>query len=423
MHDLQTRLSEVIAPAFHDLHRDLKQHAHTHYWLAGGRGSGKSSFTSIEILLGMMRHPDRNGIAFRKYGSYLRDSVFAQSLWALDRLGVAHLWVAQKSPLQLIYKPTGQRVLFRGLDDPLKSKSIKVERGYFAYIWYEEAAELDSMDDVETVNASLMRGGNDFWIFYSYNPPRSKNAWVNAEAVIPYSDKLLHRSTYEQMPSSWLGEPFIAEAERVRKVNPDKWRWMYGGEATGTGGEVFRNLTLRVITDTEIATFDHPRRGLDWGYAADPFAYLVGDYDRKHRRLHVYYERYALNVSNQQAAAWVKAENVRNGIVYCDSSEPKSIAFLQGEGINALPCRKYAGSREEGYAFMSDDVEEIVIDPARCPNAAREFTAYELERDTHGNFKGKYPDHDDHTIDAVHYMLDDDITHKFVPIAGRHRLF
>ena len=400
----EVKLKDLIAPSFYGLYRDVKRHGHTHYWLSGGRGSTKSSFVSLAIPLGMMAHPERNAVVFRRYGSYLRDSVFSQIIWALDVLGVLHLWHVQKSPMQMIYEPTGQRILFRGMDDPIKSKSIKTERGYFAYIWYEETAEFESMDALDTVNASLMRGGEKFWVFYSYNPPKSKNSWVNVQSELPRKEKLLHRSTYKTVPPAWLGEPFLLEAEYVKEHNPEKYRWMYGGEAIGTGGEVFRNVSIRAITDAEIT-------------------YIVGDYDKRHRRLFLFYERYSLNVSNQQAAAWVREENALNQIVYCDSAEPKSIAYLQGEGINALPADKYAGSRTEGYSFMSDDIDEIIIDPVRCPNAAREFVGYELEQDQYGNFKSKYPDHDDHTIDAVHYALNDDIAHVFMPSAGRQRLF
>jgi phage terminase large subunit len=417
------RLTNLIAPSFYNLHRDVKHHRHTHYWLAGGRGSTKSSFIGSEIPLGMMQHPERNAICFRKYSAYLLDSVYPQIIWAIYQMGVAHLWRQMKSPLRLIYTPTGQKIIFRGLDDPIKSKSIKCEKGYFAYVWYEEVAELESMAAIDVINASLLRGGDKFWVFYSFNPPKSKNAWVNNEITLPRLDRVVHKSTFETVPAEWLGEQFLVEAAYVREHNPDKYRWMYGGEAIGTGGEVFRNVTLREIPREEILGFDDLRRGLDWGYGADPFAYLTGNYDRKHHRLWLFYEKYGLNVSNRKAAEFIHEENILNQLVYCDNSEPKSISYLQDHGINALPCDKYNGSREEGYAFMSDDIEEIIIDPVRCPNAAREFVGYELEQDAYGNFKSKYPDKNDHTVDSTHYMLNDDMTSGFKPSAGRHHLF
>lgn len=418
------RADRLVAPSFHALFADVWRHGHTHYWLHGGRGSGKSSFISVAIVLGMMAEPSRNAVAYRRYGSRLRDSVYAQMCWAIDRLGVSHLWRALKSPLQLVYAPTGQRVLFLGMDDPDKSKSIKAERGYFAYVWYEEAAEFPGLGPIETVNASLLRGGDLFWVFYSFNPPKSRGAWVNAEVAVERPGRLAHRSTYEGLPPEWLGDEFLREAAWTRDHRPDVYRWRYLGEATGTGGEVFRNLTLRPISDVELGGFTNHRRGLDWGYAADPFCYLVMDFDRHRRRLAIFHERYALGVSNRQAAEWVRAENVRDELVYCDSAEPKSIAALRSMGVNALPCRKYAGSVEEGCSFLADDIDEIVIDPARCPNAAREFAAYALPEDAHGNFASRYPDRDNHAIDATRYALDGDLVPPpGLPRATRHRLF
>jgi phage terminase large subunit len=392
------RLTNLIAPSFYGLHCDVKRHGHTHYWLAGGRGSTKSSFIGSEIPLGMMQHPERNAICFRKYGTYLLDSVYSQIVWTIYQMGVEHLWRQQKSPLRLIYEPTGQQIIFRGLDDPRKSKSVKVSHGYIAYVWYEECDEFTSMEEIEMINQSVLRGGDAFWVFYSFNPPKSKNAWVNAEITLPRPDKRVHKSSYEKVPAEWLGEQFITEALYVKQHNFDKYRHVYLGEATGTGGEVFRNVTLREIPREEILGFDNLRRGLDWGYGGDPFTYLVGNYDKKHHRLWLFYEKYGLNISNKKAAEFIQTENILNQLVYCDNSEPKSISYLQDELINALPCDKYNGSREEGYAFMSDDIDEIIIDPVRCPNAAREFVGYELEQDAYGNFKSKYPDKNDHCL-------------------------
>lgn len=156
------RLTDLIAPSFYDLHRDVKQGRHTHYWLKGGRGSTKSSFVSVEIVLGMMRHPDANAVAIRKVGLYLKDSVYEQLVWAVEKLGVSHLWQYKLSPLELVYLPTGQRILFRGADKPKKLKSTKVHKGYIRYIWYEEVDEFGGMEEIRTINQSLLRGGSAF---------------------------------------------------------------------------------------------------------------------------------------------------------------------------------------------------------------------------------------------------------------------
>src|SRR5699024_9549859 len=130
--------SGLIAPSFFDVHQAIRNKEYTHYWLAGGRASTKSSFISIEIPLGMMKDPNANAVVLRKVSNTLKDSVFNQLIWALDKLGVSEYWQVNKSPLELIYKPFGNRILFRGSDDPQKLKSTKFVKGYCRYIWYEE---------------------------------------------------------------------------------------------------------------------------------------------------------------------------------------------------------------------------------------------------------------------------------------------
>ena len=148
MTTLENRLSELIAPSFHDVHQDIREFKHTHYFLKGGRGSAKSSFVSLEIILGMMKNPQMNCVALRKVAAYLKDSVFTQLKWAIDMLGVSDEWEEKLSPLELIYTPTGQRIIFRGADDPRKIKSIKVASGYIGYVWYEEADQFSGMAEI-----------------------------------------------------------------------------------------------------------------------------------------------------------------------------------------------------------------------------------------------------------------------------------
>lgn len=406
------RLSTVIAPAFTPVHCDIRRGRHTHYWLHGGRGSCKSSFVGVEIPLGMMRDADAgeltNAVVFRRYGNNLRESVYEQILWALDRLGVAALWYAGVSPIQMVYRPTGQRILFRGLDDPTKVKSIKVSKGWIKYVWYEETSEIEGMEKIRSVNQSVLRGGADFRVFYTYNPPRAAASWVNREAELSRPDRLVHHSTYLDVPRAWLGETFLAEAEHLRTANPERYAHEYLGEVTGTGGEVFTNVTLREITAEEIARFDNLRGGLDWGYAADPLHYTRCHYDKTRRRLFIFDEIHRVRLSNRAAAAMVLQRCGRETIT-CDSAEPKSIDEVKGYGLRVRGARKGPDSVEYGVKFLQD-MEEIIIDPARCPETAREFTAYELDRDREGGFKAGYPDHDNHSIDAVRYALEQDMT-------------
>lgn len=387
------------------MHHSIARHDYTHYWLKGGRGSLKSSFVSVEIILGMMKHPDRHAICFRKVGETLSESVFEQMLWAIDILGVTDYWKKSLSPMRLTYKPTGQRVLFRGLDHARKLKSIKARTGYFAYIWYEELDEFRDMDEISVVNQSLLRGGTDFWVFYSFNPPKSKQSWVNYEADIERADKTVLHTTYLTAPPEWLGEQFIVEAEHKKKVSPEKYRHEFLGEAIGTGGEVFTNVEARTMTDEEIAAFDRVRAGLDWGWSIDPLAYIEFHFDKTRRSIYIFHERYGLKISNREIADHIRLRG--NLAVRCDSAEGKSIAELRSLGVRALPALKGRGSVARGMRYLTDEIEHIYIDPIRCPNTYREFTSYELEQDRYGNFKSEYPDRDNHTIDALRYGIED----------------
>ena len=397
-------LSKVIAPSFYEVHKDIKQGLHTHYWEKGGRGSTKSSFIGIEVPLGIMSDPQANAVALRKVKDTLKDSVFEQLCWGIEMLGVSHLWHQSVSPLSLTYTPTGQKILFRGADKPKKIKSIKFSKGYCKYIWYEELDEFNGMEEIRMINQSLMRGGQKFVVFYSYNPPKSVNSWVNAEAQMTRPDRLVHHSNYLTVPKEWLGEQFIIEAEHLKVTKPDNYRHEYLGEVTGTGGEVFTNVKCREITDEEIKTFTNIKRGLDFGYAIDPLSYGVVNYDRKYKRLYIFHELYKVGLSNKAAATHILTENKNNDVVYADSAEPKSINEIRQYGVRIAPVKKGPDSVEYGVKFLQD-LEEIIIDDKRCPETAREFLNYELDKDANGNFKAGYPDKNNHSIDMVRYAL------------------
>jgi len=402
------KLSELIAPSFYEIHNDIKYNRYTHYWLKGGRGSGKSSFVSIEIILGMMKDLNANAVVLRKVKETLKDSVFEQLIWAIEKLKVSDYWDIKHNPMEMTYIPTGQKILFRGADKPKKIKSTKVSKGYIKFIWYEEVDEFNGMEEIRTINQSLVRGGEQFVVFYTYNPPNRVNAWVNEEVLINRPDRKVHHSTYLTVPREWLGEQFFIEAEHLKKVNEKAYRHEYLGEVTGTGGEVFTNVTARKISDDEIRVFDRIRRGLDFGYAVDPAHYTVCHFDKTRRRLYIFYEIHQVGLSNRKLAELIKQENKSNGLIIADSAEPKSIAELRGYGINIKGAKKGPDSVEYGIKFLQD-LEEIIIDPERCPNTLREFINYELEKDKDGNFKAEYPDKNNHSIDAVRYALEDDM--------------
>lgn len=187
-------------PRYRTCAHDIRRGGHAEYWLYGGRGSGKSSFVSIEIVLGMMKDPQANALVVRRVAKTLRQSVYEQLCWAIDRLGVDHLWARRLSPMELIYRPTGQRILFIGADDPQKSKGIKVSRGNFKFLWFEELAEFDGMDAVNTITASAVRGDAAV-TFYTYNPPESIANWVNEEALC------IHEGSFRTKAAIWTFRP------------------------------------------------------------------------------------------------------------------------------------------------------------------------------------------------------------------------
>lgn len=419
---MEVSLKDLIAPQFYSIHWDILESKHTHYKLYGGRGSTKSSFVSIEIIYGMMQDPNANAACFRKVKDTLAESVFEQLLWAIDALEVSHLWKVTLSPLRLTYKPTGQRIVFRGCDDPNKSKSIKVRKGYFKYIWYEERAEFPGDEDERKINQSLMRGGDKYVVFYTWNPPKSLNSWVNQDVIEERDDTLCNHSTYLTVPREWLGEQFFVEAEELRKRKILAYRHEYLGEAIGNGGKVFDNIVIRQITDEEIAVFDRIRQGLDFGFAADPLAYERMHLNKKQRRLYIFGEVYQTNLRSSKAVEYIKILNPENKIITADSEEPRSIDTFNELGLRVVGAKKGPGSVDHGIAFLADDLDEIIIDPVRCPNAAREFNSYELEKDKNGNFKGGYPDKDNHSIDAVRYGLEGDMTKKKAKIRKRAKV-
>lgn len=399
------KLSRLIAPSFFNLHKAIRKERYTHFWLSGGRGSTKSSCVSIEIILSVMRDPHANAVALRRYANNLRESVFDQLLWAIDVLGVTAYWTASISPMRLTYI-TGQQIRFLGLDDPQKIKSIKFRKGYAKVIWFEELTQFDNMESIRNVLQSLMRGGDNFLVFYSYNPPASQNNWVNSEWQNKRSDRFLHHSDYRSVPSDWLGQQFLLEAEHVKNAQPVIYAHEYLGEITGTGAEVFHNVITRPISQEDINGFDYKFRGLDFGYAIDPLSYHEMAYDRKHRRLYVYEEIYGTGIGNTEAVERILKINPDNQIVIADSAEPRTIAEFKRLGLNIRGAKKGADSVRHGVNFLQE-LEAIVIDSQRCPNAAREFLTYELDRNARGELKADFPDKANHSIDAVRYGLND----------------
>lgn len=405
---ITVRLSKILAPAFRGVYADVHRHGHTYYVLKGGRGSMKSSYISVDILMLMMQHPDCNAVILRKVGNTLRNSVYMQMEWALDMLGIADKWKRTINPLEFVRKATGQKILFLGVDDKAKIKSLKMPRGYVGIVWYEELDQFSGMEEIRSVNQSLLRGGPEFWCFASYNPPKSRDSWVNSEMLLDQPDRLVHHSTYLTAPADWLGNQFLEDADKLRERNEMAYRHEYLGEITGTGGSVFENVEERALTDEEVRNFSVLRYGLDFGFAVDPLAFVCMHYDRKHETLYIFDEIYQQKLRNQDAARLIRMKIADSGVIWADSAEPKSIAEIKDTGLKIYGAKKGPDSVDYGIRWMQS-LDKIVIDKRRCPNTYREFVNYEYERNRDGQFISAYPDKNNHAIDAVRYGMRQDM--------------
>lgn len=399
-------LSNIIGPAFYGLHWDLMDEKHTYYDLYGGRGSAKSSFIGTEIPLGVMNDPQANAIIFRKVGNTIGTSVYEQILWSLEMLGVRHLWKCTTSPYKMTYIPTGQVILFRGLDKAKKMKSLKVARGYIKYLWFEELDEFAGEEEIRSVQQSVLRGGNKFVVFKSFNPPISRSNWANQYVLKPRRGAIRHKSCYLDVPPEWLGQQFFDDAEALREINPRAYEHEYLGNAVGTGGEVFENLDIRAITNDEIDSFDYTYMGLDFGWYPDPAHWVKLCYNPAQLTVYIYDELRVNKTSN--AELWnmlVMKKGVTGGdLITADSAEPKSVADLKDYGSLCRGAIKGPDSVKYSMKWLQS-LKKIVIDPARCPHTAREFANYEYERTPDGEVMSGFPDADNHSIDAVRYAL------------------
>lgn len=397
-------LSEKIGPAFYGIAHDIFHHGHTHYDFSGGRGSLKSSTVSIIVPLLLVANPGTHALVLRKVANTIRDSVYAQYIWAIGELGMAAYWEAKVSPMELIYKPTGQKIMFRGADDPMKIKSIKVPFGYIAVTHFEEKDQFAGRAEIRNILQSTMRGGSVFWNFESYNPPISRDNWANKDSLEERDDRLCHKSTYLQAPPEWLGEQFLAEAEHLKETDERAYQHEYLGIPVGTGGNVFENLELREITDKEIGSFDQIYQGVDWGWYPDPFAFIRLHYDRARETIYFIDEIYKNKLTNEESGGIIKGCGYGDAYITCDSAEPKSTADYRALGLPAKETIKGPGSVDYGMKWLQR--RKIVIDRRRTPNAYKEFVNYEYERNKDGDIISGYPDANNHLIDATRYALE-----------------
>ncbi|MGH2080062.1 PBSX family phage terminase large subunit [Aerococcus urinaeequi] len=406
-------MSSLIPTNFHSVWRASLDPNKLHIACKGGRGSGKSSNVAHIIVQMLMRYAV-NGVAIRKTDNTLEQSVYEQIKWAIAEQQVTHLFKFNKSPLRITYKPRGNYIVFRGAQNPERIKSLKDSQFPFAIGWIEELAEFKTEDEVKTITNSLLRGeladGLFYKFFYTYNPPKRKQSWVNKkyETQFQPNNTFVHASTYLDNP--FIAKAFIEEAEATKERSERRYVWEYLGEAIGSGVVPFDNLEFRRITDEEYTTFDNIRNGLDFGYATDPLAFVRWHYDKKKNGIYAMDEFYAQKVSNRKIAQWLHEKGYQSDEIHADGAEPKSIAEIKFE--HNVPrirgAKKGPDSVEYGEKWL-DDLDFICIDPKRTPNIAREFESIDYQVDRDGNPKPRLEDKDNHTIDSTRYAFVDDM--------------
>jgi len=396
-------LTELLASNFHSLITPFLDGLISDVTLTGGRGSCKSSSAAILIVWGMMEDYHIRGeithcIALRKVKATLSESVYNQLKWAINLFGVESYWKCTISPMKMVYIPSGQQILFRGVDEPTKIKSINFPKGYLKYIWLEEYDQYTSAKEIRIVLQSLRRGGKSICI-KTYNPPISMAHWVNIEALEePQNSEIKNHSTWETVPPEWLGPDFIREALNLKRKNRSAYDNEYLGLVTGEGGNIFKNIKLITLTDENIFQFNKVRQGLDFGFTIDPTAFTQNGYVKKHNSLWIFKEIYEFGIGTGHLSFLVNNICNKNETIKGDSAELRTINTMQTEyNVNIEPCKKGADSVRHGMKWLQD-LDCIYIDRKRCPMHYLEFSSYEYEKNKEGKFKNAYPDKDNHCI-------------------------
>lgn len=399
------KLSELISPAFYEIHREVKAGAVAELICKGGRGSTKSSFISVELLLLLLKNPECHAVVLRKVGNTLRTTVYAQVCWAIAELGLSRYFRCTVSPMECTYLPTGQKILFLGLDDPGKIKSIKFQFGYVGFAWFEELDQFAGAEEIRNVEQSLFRGGSFSIAFKSFNPPAMARNWANQYVLDAKPGKVIHHSTYLTTPKKWLGPRFLADAEHLKATNETAYRHEYLGEVVGSGTQVFENLRMEVIPEKQIQQFDGIVSGVDWGWYPDPWAWNRMQYDPARRTLYLFDELTRRRTGNRETADLLKERIPADELITADSAEEKSVSDYRAFGLRCRGAEKGPGSVKYSMKWLQS-LAAIVIDPERCPDTAKEFSEYEYERDRKtGEVLPDYPDINNHHIDAVRYGL------------------
>lgn len=402
-HNIKWDEVESIEESGEDCFYDIFVPFYNNYFGNGvvNHNSGKSYFASVIVWMSVENDPQKNAVVIRKTGASLRKSCWKQMMKVRERMGLFH-WKPNKTELTFTNEITGQQIFFVGLDDEEKVRSITVEKGYISIAWFEEAKQFKDMEEIDQAVSSILRGGaeddeqdyddesegtQEYMTILTYNPPKSQFDWINREARnLKKPNRLTHKSTYLTMPKRWLGKKVLNEIAAMKLTKPKQYQHMYLGMITGTGGEYFRNIVIRKITDEEIANFDYFNMGIDWGYT-DPNVFLktyINDgvmyiFDE------VYQDEIPLDGGNKYEEfakeVYKHTRDCPDDTIWCDAQGKAEASILSGAPYNleiAFAPKQGANGRKEGYRYMQS-LRAIVIDPERCPHAAVEFPMFEAK--------------------------------------------
>lgn len=395
----------------------------------GSRRSKKSKTTALWYIYKMMEHPLANTLVVRKTYRTLKDSCFTELKWAIRRLGVERWWSWKESPLEMTYLPTGQKIYFRGLDDPLKVTSITCEVGVLCWMWVEEAYEISSEDDFDTLAESLMGDlpeGLFRQITLTFNPWNEKT-WIKnrffcdlvgydsegrpiyKERETPISEDgeiLAITTTYKC--NEWLSPQDVQEFERMKQRNPRRYQVAGLGLWGIADGLVYEGWREEAFTLEQVRGFTTVA-GLDFGYTNDPTAFFIGFLDTQGRRLYVWDEIYKTGMSNRRIYDEIVAEGYSKERITADSAEPKSIDELRGYGLRVTGAKKGKDSVRNGIQWIQG--LEIIVHP-RCVNFETEISNYTWATDRFGKRTNEPVDDFNHLMDAMRYALEKHITRK-----------
>lgn len=378
----------------------------------GSRSSKKSVTMALWTIYNIMKHQQANMLVIRKTYRTIKDSCYAQLKWAIHRFGVDAFFLCKESPLEITYLPTGQKIFFRGLDDPLKVTSITVETGVLCWLWIEEAYEITKETDFDTLDESV-RGKLPQDLFKSvtltFNPWNDRH-WIKARFFDKKDPEVLAMTTNYLM-NEFLDESDRKIFERMKVENPRRYNVAGLGEWGVVDGLVYENWEEQLFDWQKVSAMPDVESafGLDFGYTNDPTALFCGLISNNQKTLWVFDELYQKALTNEMIANKVKDMGYAKELITADSAEPKSIEELRRLGIRRIKAaEKGKDSIINGIQKIQD--YHIIVHP-RCVNFLTEISCYAWDKDKFGNAVNKPIDDYNHLMDAMRYALENKI-HK-----------